>query len=76
MVVGTPVGTGIPGVARGLPTGVGEGVSGSEVGVGGRGSGEPPMSLAPFRGGDEAAWGLTEGPGTRGVGVGVAAGDW
>ena len=81
MVVGTPVGTGIAGVARGLPTGVGEGLSGSAVGVGGRGSGDSPTSLAPLRGGEEAATGVTEGLGTRGVEVGVTAavvgaGDW
>ena len=72
--MGKPVGVGIPGVATGLPTGVGEGVSGSKVGVGGRGSGEPPTSLAPLRGGDEAATGVTEGLGTRGIEVGVATG--
>ena len=34
--------------------------SGSAVGVGGRGSGDSPMSLAPLRGGEEAG---TEAPG-------------
>ena len=61
-------------MAWGVSTGVGAGVSGSAVGVGGRGSGEPPVSLALLRGGDEVATGVTEGLGTRGVTAGVRAG--
>ena len=56
---------------------VGAGVSvglsaGGSVGVGGRGSGEPPTSLAPFSGGDAAATGEL---GVAVVGLGVGVGE-
>ena len=60
-VVGGMVGAG---VSVGLSTG-------GSVGVGARGSGEPPMSLAPFRGGDAVA----TGDGAAGVGVGLGVGE-
>ena len=49
--------------------------AGVSVGVGGRGSGEPPMSLAPLRGGDKVAKGEVgaEGAGLR-LGVGEVPG--
>ena len=66
-------GVGLLGVA-GVSVGPSAGVS---VGVGGRGSGEPPMSLAPLSGGDTVATGEVEaaGAGLRlGVGVGEVPG--
>ena len=70
--VAGPVGVGIAAYGERVGLGgdvvgvlVGAAVSaGGSVGVGGRGSGEPPMSLAPFRGGDTVATGV----GAAGVG--------
>ena len=59
---------GLLGVA-GVSVGPSAGVS---VGVGGRGSGEPPMSFAPLRGGDTASAGEAV---AAGVGVGLGVGD-
>ena len=63
---------GLPGtaaVSMGLSTG-------GSVGVGGKGSGETPVSLAPFRGGDEVATGEAGVEGlVAGVKVGLGVGE-
>ena len=82
--VGAVVAAGVrvdPAVAVGVgvsasAVGVGVGVSGSAVGVGGRGSGDPPLSLAWLKGGDglEVPAG-DEGAGDNNTGVPTGEGD-
>ena len=57
----------VPGLLLAVGVSVGPSAGGS-VGIGGRGSGDPPVSLAPFRGGDTVATG-------EGGGEGMTAGE-
>ena len=68
-----PAGEGV-GLLAGAGVSVGPS-AGLSVGVGGRGSGDPPTSLAPLRGGDAGAAGEAEVAGlVVGVGLGVVPG--